>query len=195
MRYFNINDFILGVDEVGRGPYAGCCVVCGVVLGGYKNSSLADSKSLSKKVINVLAYELIHHAKQIYIEVVSVKQIDEFGIKNAVKQAMTNIINNAKYPINCIDFERIDSNLFTISLKKGDVLIPSISAASIVAKHYRDSLMQKLDQYFPEYDFANNVGYGTKKHQAALEKYGYIPNIHRRSFKPVAQIERVYEKC
>lgn len=194
MKYLNINNYIAGIDEVGRGCYAGPCVVCSVVLGDYHDARITDSKKLTSQKIKVLALDIITHAKEVNIEIINVNQIDQFGIKQVVIKAMEKLANKTNAPLVFVDFEKIKVNKPTISLQKGDLLIEAISAASIVAKFYRDQIMQLIDQFYPEYDFCHNVGYGTKKHQQALEKFGYIKNIHRISYKPVQKIGRVYEK-
>ena len=181
-------NFIAGIDEVGRGPLVGPVVAAAVILPeGFYNKDINDSKKLSEKKRNEL-YEVIkNNAISIGIGIVSNKRIDEINIYEATKEAMKLAIDNlsVKPEYLLIDAMKLDVDIPSISIIKGDAKSESIAAASIIAKVTRDKMMYELDKKYPIYDFANNKGYGTKKHIEAIEKYGIISE-HRKSFKPVS---------
>ena len=181
-------NFIAGIDEVGRGPLVGPVVAAAVILPeGFYNKDINDSKKLSEKKRNEL-YEVIkNNAISIGIGIVSNKRIDEINIYEATKEAMKLAIDNlsVKPEYLLIDAMKLDVDIPSISIIKGDAKSESIAAASIIAKVTRDMMMYELDKKYPIYDFANNKGYGTKKHIEAIEKYGIISE-HRKSFKPVS---------
>lgn len=180
----------LGIDEVGRGPWAGPMVVGAVVLGDAKIDGLDDSKKLSAKKREKLAYMIKEKAAAVATGWVSSSEIDDLGLSEALKLAARRAVDGIE-----IDYDKIiiDGTIKLIdddravTLPKADGLIPSVSAASIVAKVARDMYMKKLGEKFPDYGFENHVGYGTAAHKAALEKCG-VMSEHRRSFKPVAQM-------
>ncbi len=180
---------ILGIDEVGRGAWAGPMAVGAVVLGNAKIDGLADSKKLTTKKRQKLAREICEKARSIGIGWVSARTIDEIGLGPALKLAA----RKAAAQINC-DYDEIiiDGTIKLLddprvtTLAKADSLIQSVSAAAIVAKVARDNYMHRLHAVFPDYGFDGHVGYGTAKHAAALAKCGASP-IHRASFAPVAR--------
>ena len=176
---------IIGIDEVGRGPLAGPAVVAGVEL-NQVIFGLKDSKKLSRKKISELSEKILQKPNKVIIKEVSVKMIEDIGIKKAVVLTMEEIIEEFSPQVALVDFEKVSVDCISESITKGDTKSNSIAAASIVAKKYRDDLMIKLAKDHPGYDFENNVGYGTKKHMDALDKYGIIKNIHRKNFKPIA---------
>ena len=186
--YGNGINFIAGIDEVGRGPLVGPVVAAAVILPeGFYNKDINDSKKLSEKKRNEL-YEVIkNNAISIGIGIVSNKRIDEINIYEATKEAMKLAIDNlsVKPEYLLIDAMKLDVDIPSISIIKGDAKSESIAAASIIAKVTRDKMMYELDKIYPMYDFANNKGYGTKKHIEAIQKYGIISE-HRKSFKPVS---------
>ena len=179
------NEIIIGIDEVGRGPLAGPVVIAGVILENYNLIEITDSKKLSKLKIKKLAYEIINNATYIQIEEVSASEIDEKGIKNVVKEKMKKILDESPATCGLIDYEKIESNKIVESITKGDFNSMSIGAASIIAKFYRDQLMKNIGKKYPNYHFEQHVGYGTKKHIEAIEKFGPILGIHRFSYKPL----------
>lgn len=179
------NEIIIGIDEVGRGPLAGPVVIAGVILENYNLIEITDSKKLSKLKIKKLAYEIINNATYIQIEEVSASEIDEKGIKNVVKEKMKKILDESPATCGLIDYEKIESNKVVESIIKGDFNSMSIGAASIIAKFYRDQLMKNIGEKYPNYYFEQHVGYGTKKHIEAIEKFGPILGIHRFSYKPL----------
>lgn len=184
------NKYIAGVDEVGRGPFAGPVVASCVILPeDYYLEGITDSKKLSKKKREYF-YDIIKRdalaIKTIFIDN---KIIDEINILEATKMAMTKAINEIaiKPDVVLIDAVKLDIDTKTISIIKGDLKSITISAASIIAKVERDNYMEKMHEKYPVYDFLHNAGYGTKKHMEALEKYGTCP-LHRLSYKPVKKV-------
>lgn len=178
-----------GVDEVGRGPLVGPVVTCCIVLPkNYKLDGLTDSKKLSKKKREEYYNILLKDALVASIGISSEKVIDEINILNATRLAMIEAINKAKEKVKIehvlIDAVKLDIDIPSTSIIKGDLKSITISAASVIAKVTRDRMMEELDKKYPEYGFKNNAGYGTKKHIEAIKKYGII-NEHRKTFKPV----------
>ena len=180
---------IAGVDEVGRGCWAGPVVVASVILPqNYKNEQLKDSKTISAKKRQMLAKEIEKHALAIAISYRTSKKIDEVNIKAATIEAMYEAINKLNVKPKCVlvDAEKLKSKDYhVVSIIKGDAQSQTIAAASIIAKVYRDNICQYLHQIYPRYGFDKHKGYGTKLHIDALKKYGPIANVHRFSFKPV----------
>lgn len=178
---------ICGVDEVGRGPLVGPVVTAAVILPkDFFLEGLTDSKKLSEKKREDFYKIIYDKAISVGIGVVSASRIDEINIYEATKEAMIMAINNLKVKPEhvLIDAMKLDLDIPSTSIIKGDLLSVSISAASVIAKVTRDHMMYELDKEFPMYDFKNNKGYGTKKHMEAIEKYG-ITKYHRLSYKPV----------
>ena len=177
---------IVGIDEVGRGPWAGPVVVAGVILDPARiPDGLTDSKKLSPAKRESLA-EQIHATAEVKIIEVSVEDVDRLNILAASLLGMR-LAAEALNP----DFALIDGNKIpegmpcaSEALVKGDGKSASIAAASIVAKVYRDRLMVELAAEFPGYGWETNAGYGTKSHKNGLQNLGVTPH-HRRSFKPI----------
>lgn len=180
---------IAGVDEVGRGCWAGPVVAACVILPkDYKNNQLKDSKTLSSKKRQELVKTIENNALAIGIDYCSSKRIDEINIKAATIEAMYKAIDKMQVKPKCVlvDAEKLkNKNYHAVAIIKGDALSQSIAAASIIAKVYRDQICQYLHQIYPRYGFNKHKGYGTKLHIKALKKYGPIENVHRFSFKPV----------
>lgn len=180
---------IAGVDEVGRGCWAGPVVAACVILPkDYKNDQFKDSKTLSAKKRQELAKVIRKNALAIGIDYCTSKRIDETNIKAATIEAMYKAIDRIQVKPKCVlvDAEKLKSkNYHTVSIVKGDALSQTIAAASIIAKVYRDQICQYLHQIYPQYGFDKHKGYGTKLHIDALKKYGPIKNVHRFSFKPI----------
>ena len=195
----SIDGICCGIDEVGRGPLCGPVTAAAVIL-PYDTptdilSTIHDSKKLSVKKRTYLS-EKIYEYGLIGIGEASVSEIDDINILNATMLAMTRALanlcknNNGKQPSHAlIDGNRIpaDFPLPAQAVIKGDNKSLSIAAASIIAKHHRDTYMEQLDISFPGYGWANNAGYGTKQHLEALRKLGVTPH-HRRSFRPVYEL-------
>ena len=176
---------IVGTDEVGRGPLAGPVVAAAVVLPrGVEILGINDSKKLSEKRREALAEEIKAKALAYKIAEVSPAEIDRVNILHAAERAMKEAVE--ALPVGdylLVDGQnQLDVRLPVRNLIGGDSISISIAAASIVAKVYRDHLMVQLDSVYPQYNFAQNKGYGTADHYAALQKYGPSP-VHRRSFR------------
>ena len=188
LRNTGIN-FIAGVDEVGRGPLVGPVVAACVVLPEHFNlDCLTDSKKLSEKKREYFYDEIMRQALGVGVGIISEKVIDEVNIYEATKMAMKEAINNCSCKIEhvLIDAMKLDIDIPTTSIIKGDLKSITISAASVIAKVTRDRMLDQLDLKYPMYDFKNNKGYPTKKHLEAIKKYGIIDE-HRRSYRPVSE--------
>ena len=182
-------NYIAGVDEVGRGPLVGPVVTACVVLPkDYYIEGLTDSKKLTKKQREKYFDIIKNDALGIGIGIKSEKVIDEVNIYEATKLAMKEAIDNCKKECKIehvlIDAMKLDLDIPSTSIIKGDFKSITIAAASVIAKVTRDRMMDELDKIYPMYGFKDNAGYGTKKHIEAIKEYGIIDE-HRRSFKPV----------
>lgn len=195
---------ILGIDEVGRGPYAGPLAIGACILGDWQNSEnaewikkLTDSKKLSAKRREELYVLIKEKALAAATGWVSSAEIDEIGLSEALRLATRRAveqIQKTKIPFSEIIIDGTMNFLagtklekYVSTLKKGDFLVKEISAASILAKVERDKYMAELDAVYPKYGFGKHVGYGTAAHQKAMEEFGLTPE-HRRSFRPVREI-------
>lgn len=178
-------EYICGIDEVGRGPFAGPVVACAVILP--KDCDilyLNDSKKLSEKKREALYDEIIAKAVSYGIGVVSEKVIDDINILQATYEAMRIAINNLSVQPDILLNDAVTIPLVDIKqvpIIKGDAKSASIAAASIVAKVTRDRMMDEFDSIYPGYEFSKNKGYGTKAHRDALKAIGPC-EIHRRTF-------------
>jgi ribonuclease HII len=177
---------ILGIDEAGRGPLAGPCVVAGVIFPqGYDHPTIFDSKQLTAKQRLRCFDDILKDALWVGIIAVTPTQIDTKNIYQATKEANVQLIQLAKADLVLTDAMPIHfPGVPVIDLIKGDTKSVAIAAASIIAKVVRDELMENYDRQYPQYGFAQHKGYPTKAHLAALERYGVLP-IHRRSYGPV----------
>lgn len=183
---------IIGVDEAGRGPLAGVVVSSAVKLKTYSSAldEINDSKKLTEKKREKL-FDIIKKHFEVSIGIATIEEIDEINILNATFLSMRRALEDLKTKVK--DFDKntvlVDGN-FKIreysgkqeAVIKGDAKSLSIAAASIIAKVTRDRMMRELGEKYPDYDFAKNKGYGTKKHVEAIKKYGLINGIHRKSF-------------
>lgn len=184
---------ILGIDEVGRGPWAGPMVVGAVVLGGATLDGLTDSKKLSKKRRDELDVLIREQAVGYGLGWVSALEIDELGLSEALRLATRRAVEQVKAPYHeiIIDgtinlLEGTTKGKYVTTMAKADLLVPSVSAASIIAKVARDNYMAEQDAVYEGYKFGSHVGYGTAAHRAAIEKLGVTP-LHRLSFAPLAK--------
>ena len=191
---------ILGIDEVGRGPWAGPLVVGAVILGGAEIDGLDDSKKLTKKRRQALEALIRQQAAAWALGWVSAQELDDIGMSEALRLAtrraveqiqaqcrqqnlaFSEIIIDGKVNFLCgTALER-----YVTAMAKADGLVPSVSAASIVAKVARDQFMAEQAAVYPGYGFKSNAGYGVAKHRAAIERLGVTP-LHRLSFAPLAK--------
>ena len=180
---------IAGVDEVGRGPLVGPVVTACVILPEkFDLPHLTDSKKLTERRREILYKEIQEQALGIGIGIVDNEEIDRINILNATKKAMKMAINNCKVKPEhvLIDAVKLDIDIPTTSIIKGDLKSITISAASVIAKVTRDHMLYELDKKYPMYDFKHNKGYPTKKHIEAIMEYGIIKE-HRKSFSPVKE--------
>lgn len=182
---------IAGIDEAGRGPLAGPVVAAAVILPtDHGIMGLDDSKKLTAKRRATLEAEILEKAN-FYIALCDESEIDSINILQATMLAMTRAADGlSQRPDHIlVDGNRLPSWSYSAeAVIGGDAIHPCISAASILAKQYRDRMMIAAAERYPEYGWERNKGYGTAEHMAALKKYGPT-SLHRKSFSPVAQFE------
>lgn len=184
--------YVAGVDEVGRGPLAGPVVSAAVILPhDFDLIAVNDSKQLTPSIRAELAPKIRAEALSIGIGMVDNHGIDELNIYQATRVAMKQAVEalDPRPEEIIVDAMQIPVPIRQTRLIKGDAKSISVSAASIVAKVYRDHLMDEYAKRYPEYDFPHNAGYGTAKHLAALKAYGPTP-IHRMTFAPVKKFSK-----
>ena len=182
--------FIAGVDEVGRGPLCGPVVAAACILKeNYYLEGLNDSKKLSEKKRDKLFDILINECVAYGIGIVEPKRIDEINILEASKEAMKIAISNlsVKPEHVLIDAVKLDLDVPSTPIIKGDAKSASIAAASVIAKVTRDKMMYDLDKEYPEYGFASHKGYPTKKHIEAVKEHGVL-DFYRFTFSPISEI-------
>lgn len=181
---------VAGVDEVGRGPLAGPVVAAAVVLGkDFYLPGLTDSKRLSAKRRQALSVVLREQVEDWGLGCVSAAEIDRLNIHRATLLAMQQAVNNLREPPQhlLVDGRFVPEGPWTgTALIGGDALEPAISAASILAKVWRDEWMSDLHGRYPEYGFDRHAGYPTLAHRQVLLQRGPCPE-HRRSYAPVAR--------
>lgn len=182
--------YCVGVDEAGRGPWAGPVVAAAVFLRGNNIPGLNDSKKLTAAQRERL-YDIIMQQCAVGIGNASHTEVDRYGIKKATNLAMNRAIKElTSIPIELLIIDGNDAFAFPFphrSFVKGDSLFPAISAASIIAKITRDTMMKKYAKTYPHYGFELHKGYGTALHQAMLRTHGPCP-LHRKSYKPIASL-------
>ncbi len=178
---------VAGIDEAGRGPWAGPVVAAAVILDrDHTPTGLDDSKRLSASRRKDL-YRVLVSGADVGIGVATVDEIDELNILQATFLAMRRAAEalNPKPELALVDGNAAPGLSCPVrTIVKGDQKCPSIAAASIVAKVTRDRLMTELAREYPNYGWERNKGYGTKDHRQALIRHGVTPH-HRRSFKPI----------
>ncbi len=175
---------IAGIDEVGRGPLAGPVVTCAVILPD--DSSILyvdDSKKLNHGKRERIAEKIKQEAISYAFGMISPEHIDEMNILNATKHAMVSAAARLtpQPDLLLIDAVELNTEIPVKAVVHGDAKCYSIAAASILAKEFRDDYMREQAKLYPQYGFDKNMGYGTKEHIEAIEKYGLTP-IHRKSF-------------
>jgi ribonuclease HII len=177
----------VGIDEVGRGCWAGP-VVAGAVILKWSIPGLKDSKKLTKGQREAFASEIHGRAEAIGLGWVSPAEVDEIGLTAAVRVAMRRALEQvtADYDEIIIDgnYNFFPENPKAMAVIKADDTVPAVSAASIVAKVARDNYMAEIAADYPDYGFPSHVGYGTALHLERLRLHG-ISELHRLSFKPV----------
>lgn len=187
-----IAKLVAGVDEAGRGPLAGSVVAAAVILdSSHSISGLTDSKKLTAAKRARLEVEIKRTAVAWAIAEASIEEIDDINILHASMLAMRRAVLALK---NRPDIVLVDGNrepdladYEVHAIIKGDLTEPCISAASILAKEYRDRQMIEIDTLYPQYQFAKHKGYPTQLHRDLLIQHGVSP-VHRRSFKPVRDL-------
>ena len=177
---------IAGMDEAGRGPLAGPVCVAIAIMPLEKDKiieGINDSKKLSEKKREALFEKIINTAISYHIEFVDEKTIDNINILNATKLGMHKCINSidVRPDMVLIDAVKLETDIPTKSIIKGDALSYNIACASILAKVSRDRYILSLDEKYPMYNFKKHKGYGTKEHIENLKKYGPCP-VHRKTF-------------
>ena len=182
---------VAGVDEAGRGPLAGPVVAAAVILDDRQPiAGLADSKVLSPRRRELLFDEIRAKALACCIAEASVEEIDRLNILQASLLAMRRAVEGLRLVPRrvLVDGNQLPTlNMPAAAIVSGDAKVPSISAASILAKVYRARLCLVLDRDFPDYGFAAHKGYPTSAHLAALRQHGACP-VHRRSYAPVRAV-------
>jgi ribonuclease HII len=188
---------ILGIDEVGRGPWAGPLVVGAVVLGDASIEGLTDSKKLSAKRRTELDALIRDQAAGWGLGWVHAHELDQLGLAESLRVATIRAVEAVKAPYHeiiidgTINFlKETAKGAYVTTLAKADLLIPSVSAASIIAKVARDTYMTELATQYPGYAFERHVGYGTAAHRAALDSWGVTPE-HRTSFAPIGRMLKI----
>ena len=188
---------LVGIDEAGRGPWAGPLVFGAVVLGGAEIDGLDDSKKLTKKRREQLEIEIKVKALSYGIGWVSAKELDDLGMVTACRLACRRALEQINVPYHEIIIDGTINFLsdtgkgkYAKTMPKADSLIPSVSAASILAKVARDNYMTQISNKYPEYGFSSHAGYGTSKHRLAIEKHGVTPE-HRLSFAPLKKYQTI----
>lgn len=180
---------MIGIDEVGRGCWAGPLVAAAVDLDDdLLLNELDDSKKLSAKKRSSISVQLQKLANQIGIGWVWPHEINEIGLTASVKLAMQRAIDEMALEAQEIvidgNINYLDHIANTVAVVRADGSVQAVSAASVIAKVARDAYMVEVAKKYPEYGFEKHVGYGTKMHSMALEKHGVLP-IHRINYKPV----------
>lgn len=179
--------YVAGMDEVGRGSFAGPVCVGAVIFprGYFLLDGLADSKLLKPRVRQQLDLKIKTHAISWSVAEIGVSQINKFGIGKATQMAFRKALRSLSVQadyilVDAFYIKHLDRKKQK-AVRDGDGICASISAASIIAKVYRDKLMKNLARKYPQYGFAKHKGYGTKRHQENIRKYG-LSRIHRKSF-------------
>ena len=187
IKRYNSKILVCGIDEAGRGALSGPVTISSVILPkNYYNPEIKDSKKLTYLKRKKLFDEIKSVALDYVIIDVDNNKIDSLNILNATFFGMNKSINKLNVNANIY---LIDGNKFKTKMKLnyscivgGDNLYQSIAAASILSKVHRDNYMVKIDKKYPQFDWVNNKGYGTKKHIDSIKKYGYS-KYHRNTFK------------
>ena len=188
---FSVDDVICGVDEAGRGPLAGPVYAAAVILDpGHPIMGLADSKALSPSRRMELAEEIWRYARACSVASASVAEIDTLNILQASLLAMRRAVEQLGLAPDevLVDGNQCPRIAYPVrAIVRGDSTVPSISAASILAKTERDAEMLRLHSLYPQYGLDRHKGYPTKAHLDALRQHGVL-EIHRRSYAPIRRL-------
>ncbi len=186
--------YVVGIDEAGRGAWAGPLIAAAVMLPeGLKLEGVKDSKQLTAKKRQELCLLINRAAISVGVGWVDPQDVDSIGLQastsQAMGQALSQIPSSQDSSKVIIDghINYLEGVANTEAIIKADISIPSVAAASIVAKHYRDSYMMQLAKLYPDYGFEDHVGYGTKRHRESLINSGVCP-VHRLSYRPIKQV-------
>lgn len=182
---------VAGVDEAGRGPWAGPVVAAAVILGPKAPRGLNDSKALSAARRKSLFDAVMEHCVAVSFAATSSRKIDETDVLHASLAAMRRAVDGLPHRP---DVVHVDGNRPVPGLSmpqrtivRGDASCPAVAAASIVAKVVRDRMMALLDEAYPQYGFHRHKGYGTAEHRRVLNEAGPCP-VHRYSFAPIRNL-------
>jgi ribonuclease HII len=185
--------FIAGVDEAGRGALAGPVVAGAVILPeNPRINNLADSKALTPLQREEIYSIIFERAASVGLGIVSARVVDEINVLNATLLAMVRAVRRMEVIPQYVLVDgdkKIPVSIPQTAVVRGDIDVPVISAASVVAKVYRDAIMDRLDDEFPGYGFKNNKGYATLDHKKALERMGPA-RCHRFTYRPVREVSR-----
>jgi ribonuclease HII len=178
------DEYVMGIDEAGRGPLCGPLVVaCCVFPINYVNELIDDSKKLTEKKRELLFKQIIKDAHHYAFRIVSPSDIDRYDIYHATQRAMIQLSMSTNiHSLTITDAMPLD-RYDTVSIIKGDAKSISIAGASILAKVLRDHIMMGYDVLYPQYEYRNHKGYGTKRHLELMDEYG-INELYRMSFRP-----------
>jgi len=189
---------IIGVDEAGRGPLVGNVVAAAVIFpANFHIDGLTDSKKLTEKKreefylkITNQCFWSVGEASSIEIDQINILQATMLAMKRAINNLQNQLLSQNKDEVFrvLVDGNRCPDVDNCITIVKGDLTEPVISAASVIAKVTRDRQMKELDLIFPEYGFKKHKGYGTKDHLIALSKHGPIDGYHRSTFAPIKNL-------
>ena len=190
------SNIIIGIDEVGRGPWAGPLLVSAVALDMSQSyEGLADSKKLTKHRRELLSPYIKQRAAGIGLGWVDVSELDRLGMAASLRlgaqrayEQLSESVREQAAEIVIDGNTKMLTDERSITLVKADAKVQAVSAASIVAKVARDSYMTQLGRLFPDYGFEKHAGYGTKHHSEALQLHGVIDGVHRRSFAPIRRL-------
>ena len=189
---------VIGVDEAGRGPLGGSVVAAAVAFPpDFRIDGLTDSKKLSEKKREALYNQITRECYWSFaqsnsneIDQINILEATMLAMKRAVEKLKTELANNSQISSVLVDGNRCPDIENCRAIVKGDLTVPAISAASVIAKVTRDRQMVYLEQAYPGYGFARHKGYGTKAHLEALKNFGPIEGQHRFTFAPIKKLIR-----
>ena len=182
--YWAKDQYVMGIDEAGRGPLCGPLVVaCCILPIGYDNPEINDSKQLTAKKREKLFPLIIKDAKYYRFKIVEPPEIDKYDIYHATKMAMDDLSRSTDmHKVTLTDAMPLGRE-DVVDMIKGDARSINIAAASILAKVLRDHIMMGYDVLYPQYEYCNHKGYGTKRHLELMDEYG-LNKLYRMSYRP-----------